>query len=182
MVALELRRRLPSGPGACGDRFDLRRSASVSLSARAATLAARCAREVAPTMTAATPGRIEREPAAATLAMSQPRRSATRRSAPEAPEISPSPPNSSMMSLYLTSERFASGLSRLRLAEPAIGEKAARDRAVADEANAMSPAQGRKAVLRPAVENRILHLHRGERNASLDDGAHVIACQNSCRR
>ena len=78
-----------------------------------------------------------------------------------------------MMSLYLTSERLAKGSCGSGDAEPPLGQKAARDRAVAEKLHAALLAQRNKAVLGPLVEKRVLDLHRHERHAGVEQGSRV---------
>src|SRR5579859_6075484 len=54
--------------------------------------------------------------------------------------------------------------------EPALSDEAARERAVAEEADAMACGERHEAVLRPRVEQRVLHLHARELHAGTDEG------------
>ena len=89
------------------------------------------------------------------------------------------PPKSSMISLYLMSERFSSASAGSGCAEPALAEEAAGDRAVAEQRDAV--ALRRRATMRsgrPRVEQRILHLHRGQRHAAVDHAPACGRCRN----
>ena len=74
------------------------------------------------------------------------------------------PPATSMKRLYF--ERLQSAISlRLRLAQPFLGEKAAAERAVGEQLDALLAAERREVAGRAAVDQREGHLVGGERNA-----------------
>ena len=78
-----------------------------------------------------------------------------------APGTASQPPKSSMISLYLASERFSNGGCRLGRAEPALATGSRRPPCHSRGAAMPCPrAERGEAVLRPRVEQRILHLHR----------------------
>ena len=83
------------------------------------------------------------------------------------------PPKSSMMSLYLTSERLASGPSGSATPSQRSDRKSARHRAVAEKSDVSRAAQLGEAVLRTTVEHGILHLHGRERYVGSDNLAHM---------
>ena len=112
---------------------------------------ARCERLRAPTMTAATPGRPSIA-ALATVAMSARWRSAIRRSVASSAWNRLQPPKSSMISLYLVSERFSSGSGRFGHAEPPVAQEPARDCAVAYQRDAPRGGGLHHRLRRAAVE------------------------------
>ena len=63
--------------------------------------------------------------------------------------------------LVLGERPVLEGRPRLRRAEPAVGEEPAGDRAVAEEVDAVPPAEVDEAVFRPIVDQRILDLQAG---------------------
>ena len=123
-----------------------------------ATLAARCARLRAPTITAATIGRSSMA-RLATVAMS---RTVAVGDPAERPQqcLEQRPAAEIVDDQLVFGERAVlEGRLRLRRAEPAVAEEPAGDRAVAEKLDAVPPAEVDQPVLRPSVEQRILHLH-----------------------
>ena len=143
-------------------------SAGVSRVAATLVFALRCARDVAPTMTAATPGLDEN------------------RAAGDGRHIEPmpvgDPPQRSEQllkqrpaaefvddELVFRQRPIGERAERLLRAEPSVGQESAGDRSVAQEADAMGLAERGEAVFGTAVDERILRLHRDERDAGVEN-------------
>ena len=70
-----------------------------------------------------------------------------------------------MISLYFVRERFSNGGCGSGGTQPAIGQETAGHRSIAEQMNVRLAAEIDKAMFRPHIKQRILHLHRRQRHA-----------------